>query len=160
MSRKLPLNEEQRAEASRNVPLEVVESVRHVAGVLSMGRYDDPNSGTSSFSILLGSAPHLDMHYTIFGRVTKGMETLRKMEELPTRQEGIFVMPLEPVVIESVYWRRESLSDDSEDLINQKLTLPGNRDDSKKFSTIEECQAMYSAQSVDLQRTREKCLPH
>jgi len=37
------------------------------AGVLSMGRYDDPNSGTSSFSFLLGAAPHLDMKYTIFG---------------------------------------------------------------------------------------------
>lgn len=35
-------------------------------GVLSMGRYDDPNSATSSFSILLGDAPHLDMHYAIF----------------------------------------------------------------------------------------------
>jgi cyclophilin family peptidyl-prolyl cis-trans isomerase len=37
------------------------------AGVLSMGRYDDPNSGSSSFSFLLGAAPHLDMKYTIFG---------------------------------------------------------------------------------------------
>jgi cyclophilin family peptidyl-prolyl cis-trans isomerase len=37
------------------------------AGVLSMGRHNDPNSGTSSFSFLLGSAPHLDMQYTIFG---------------------------------------------------------------------------------------------
>ena len=35
-------------------------------GVLSMGRYDDPNSGTSSFSMLLGNAAHLDMTYTIF----------------------------------------------------------------------------------------------
>lgn len=32
-----------------------------------MGRYDDPNSGSSSFSFLLGAAPHLDMQYTIFG---------------------------------------------------------------------------------------------
>lgn len=39
------------------------------AGVVSMGRYDDPNSGKSSFSMLLGAAPHLDMHYTIFGCV-------------------------------------------------------------------------------------------
>jgi cyclophilin family peptidyl-prolyl cis-trans isomerase len=32
-----------------------------------MARGSDPNSGGSSFSILLGSAPHLDMQYTIFG---------------------------------------------------------------------------------------------
>eukprot|EP00955_Chlamydomonas_euryale_P074235 361979-Chlamydomonas_euryale.AAC.2 len=52
---------------SRPVPhAQVVPDVKHVEGVLSMGRYDDPNSGTSSFSILLGAAPHLDMAYTIF----------------------------------------------------------------------------------------------
>ena len=36
-------------------------------GILSMARHDDPNSGKSSFSILLGPAPHLDMQYTVFG---------------------------------------------------------------------------------------------
>lgn len=30
----------------------------------------DPNSGGSSFSILLGPAPHLDMNYAIFGEVS------------------------------------------------------------------------------------------
>lgn len=30
--------------------------------------------------------------YAIFGRVTKGDETLQKLEQLPTRREGIFVM--------------------------------------------------------------------
>ena len=49
------------------MPLEVRADVKHTLGVLSMGRFDDPNSGTSSFSILLGDAPHLDMQYTIFG---------------------------------------------------------------------------------------------
>ena len=28
----------------------------------------------------------------MFGKVTKGDETLRKLEEVPTRREGIFVM--------------------------------------------------------------------
>ncbi|GFH10220.1 PPIase cyclophilin-type domain-containing protein [Haematococcus lacustris] len=78
--------------AAKKVPLEVVQGVKHHAGVLSMGRYDDPNSGTSSFSMLLGDAPHLDMQYTIFGQVTRGMEVLHKLEELPTKREGIFVM--------------------------------------------------------------------
>lgn len=30
--------------------------------------------------------------YAIFGKVTKGDETLKKLEQLPTRREGIFVM--------------------------------------------------------------------
>lgn len=32
------------------------------------------------------------LQYAIFGKVTKGDETLSKLEELPTRREGIFVM--------------------------------------------------------------------
>lgn len=30
--------------------------------------------------------------YTIFGKVTKGMDVLHKLEALPTKREGIFVM--------------------------------------------------------------------
>lgn len=52
------------------VPLEVIPEVKHdKRGILSMGRHSDPDSGKSSFSILLGPAPHLDMEYTIFGQV-------------------------------------------------------------------------------------------
>lgn len=55
-------------EAEKTVPLEVQQHVKHhKRGILSMGRMDDPDSGQSSFSILLGPAPHLDMHYTIWG---------------------------------------------------------------------------------------------
>jgi cyclophilin family peptidyl-prolyl cis-trans isomerase len=32
------------------------------------------------------------LQYAIFGRLTKGDETLKKLEQLPTRREGIFVM--------------------------------------------------------------------
>ncbi|KAH0780957.1 hypothetical protein KY290_000555 [Solanum tuberosum] len=89
--RSAPMNEEQRAVAEKNVVGEFSE-VKHVRGILSMGRHADPDSGSSSFSMLLGDAPHLDGTYAIFGKVTKGDETLRKLEQLPTRREGIFVM--------------------------------------------------------------------
>jgi hypothetical protein len=36
--------------------------------------------------------------------VTKGDETLSKLEELPTRTEGMFVMPLERITIMSTYY--------------------------------------------------------
>jgi len=35
---------------------------------------------------------HNEFQYAVFGRVTKGDDTLRKLERLPTRREGIFVM--------------------------------------------------------------------
>ncbi|CAN4123838.1 unnamed protein product [Withania somnifera] len=101
--RSAPMNEEQRAEAEKTVVGEF-SKVKHVRGILSMGRYDDPDSGASSFSILLGDAPHLDGTYAIFGKVTKGDETLRKLEQLPTKREGIFVMPTERITIHSTYY--------------------------------------------------------
>lgn len=98
-----PMNEEQRVEAEKTVIGEFSD-VKHVRGILSMGRYSDPNSAQSSFSILLGDAPHLDGQYAIFGKLTKGDDTLKKLEQLPTRREGIFVMPTERITILSSYY--------------------------------------------------------
>ncbi|XP_058777280.1 peptidyl-prolyl cis-trans isomerase CYP23 isoform X2 [Vicia villosa] len=89
--RSAPMNEEQRRVAEKTVVGEFSD-VKHVRGILSMGRHDDPDSGGSSFSMLLGNAPHLDGKYAIFGKVTKGDDTLAKFEQLPTRTEGMFVM--------------------------------------------------------------------
>uniref|UniRef100_A0A0E0MH02 Peptidyl-prolyl cis-trans isomerase n=1 Tax=Oryza punctata TaxID=4537 RepID=A0A0E0MH02_ORYPU len=101
--RTAPMNDEQQEEAEKSVVGEF-STVKHVRGILSMGRHSDPNSGGSSFSILLGDAPHLDGQYAVFGRLTKGDDTLRKLEQLPTRREGIFVMPIERISILSTYY--------------------------------------------------------
>jgi predicted RecA/RadA family phage recombinase len=100
--RSAPLSSVQRHEGSKTVPAEFSD-VKHVRGTMSLGRYDDPNSGTSSFSILLGAAPHLDGKYTVFGRMTSGDEVLNAMEKVETRTEGIFVMPKERIQIHSSY---------------------------------------------------------
>ena len=68
-----------------------------------MGRFDDPNSATSSFSMLLGRAKHLDGTYAVFGEVVAGDAVLQALEALPTRREGIFVMPTERIEIRSTY---------------------------------------------------------
>ncbi|CAN6675954.1 unnamed protein product [Malus baccata var. baccata] len=101
--RSAPMNEEQRREAEKTVVGEFSD-VKHVRGILSMGRHEDPNSAGSSFSMLLGDSPHLDGKYAIFGKVTKGDETLKALEELPTHREGIFVMPTERITILSTYY--------------------------------------------------------
>ena len=46
----------------------------HQRGTLSMARSGDPNSANSQFFICFQSAPHLDRQYTVFGKVTDGME--------------------------------------------------------------------------------------
>lgn len=102
--RTLSLDESQAEAASLTVPLEVHKSLKHDRkGILSMARQEDPNSGGSSFSILLGPAPHLDMQYTIFGVVTKGFDSLKAMEGVEIHRQGIFIMPKKRVGIHSTY---------------------------------------------------------
>jgi cyclophilin family peptidyl-prolyl cis-trans isomerase len=46
----------------------------HVRGVCSMARANDPNSANSQFFICFGDARFLDKNYTVWGKVTSGME--------------------------------------------------------------------------------------
>ena len=112
--RRAPLDAFQKEIASDAVPGEFQSTVVHRRGTLSMGRYDDPDSGTSSFSILLGNAPHLDNKYTVFGEMVAGDETLRQMEDAETRREGIFVMPRDRIEIISTYLKRAGTAKDAD----------------------------------------------
>lgn len=104
------LDARQRAAAEVSVPLEAGKGggwPRHDrAGLVSMARQADPDSGRSSFSVMLGPAPHLDGEYTIFGEIINKKEFeafKREVEALPTKREGIFVMPLERVEVLNSY---------------------------------------------------------
>lgn len=46
---------------------------KHVRGVLSMARSQQPNSANSQFFIVFADAPHLDGQYSAFGKVLDGM---------------------------------------------------------------------------------------
>jgi peptidyl-prolyl cis-trans isomerase B (cyclophilin B) len=61
--------------------------VRHVRGILSMARGDDPNSASTSFFICLGPAPSLDGKYTVFGKVTDGLPAIDQIEQAPRNGE-------------------------------------------------------------------------
>ena len=58
------------------------------------------------------------VHPRACSKITKGMETLHKMEALPTKREGIFVMPLNRITILSTFWYKV-------DRPMPMLTLPG-----------------------------------
>jgi len=49
---------------------------RHERGVVAMARRPDPDSAGSQFYITLAPAYRLDGQYTIFGRVTSGMDVV------------------------------------------------------------------------------------
>jgi cyclophilin family peptidyl-prolyl cis-trans isomerase len=53
---------------------------RFQRGTLGMARTQDPNSANSQFFIMFGPYPSLDGQYTIFGRVTSGMELVDKIK--------------------------------------------------------------------------------
>lgn len=64
--------------AMRKVPDEPSE-VKHLRGVVSMARTDEPDSATTHFFILAGDAPHLDGTFAAFGRVRSGMDVVDKI---------------------------------------------------------------------------------
>jgi peptidylprolyl isomerase len=49
-------------------------------GVVGMARSGDPNSAGSQWFVTLGDAPHLNGQYTVFGRVTVGMEVVDRLQ--------------------------------------------------------------------------------
>ncbi|WP_415310661.1 peptidylprolyl isomerase [Candidatus Nitrosocosmicus sp. FF01] len=56
----------------------------HERGVLSMARTNDPNSAGSQFFIVLNDSNFLDNQYTVFGKVTEGLEIVDKIANSTT----------------------------------------------------------------------------
>jgi cyclophilin family peptidyl-prolyl cis-trans isomerase len=71
-----------------NLSGEFSQTRKHIRGVLSMARADDPNSANTSFFIVLAPAANLDGKYTIFGKVVDGFDTLDKIEKVQRKADG------------------------------------------------------------------------
>jgi len=54
---------------------------KHVRGTLAMARSQDPNSAGSQLYICYGPTPHLDGNYTVFGKVTSGIEHVDRIKQ-------------------------------------------------------------------------------
>ena len=81
---------------------------KNVVGTLAMARTNDPNSATSQFFINLKDNDFLNPStqapgYTVFGKVTSGLDVVNKIKALPTGAGGPFPsdVPRTPVVIKS-----------------------------------------------------------
>ena len=65
---------------------------RHVRGVCSMARTNQPNTANSQFFICLDDASFLDGQYTVWGEVTSGMDAVDALPKgEPPRTPGKIV---------------------------------------------------------------------
>lgn len=84
-TRQAPLTEKQQKLVHNLQP--EFNDTRHVKGIVSMARGDDPASATTSFFICTGISAALDGVYTAFGRVVNGMPVVETIEATPRTGE-------------------------------------------------------------------------
>ena len=78
-------------------------SLRHDSeGIFSMANAG-PGTNGSQFFITLGPTPHLDNRHSVFGKITKGMDVIKKIGSAKT---GAGDRPVEDVVMEKVTIKR------------------------------------------------------
>jgi len=66
---------------------------KHVRGVCSMARAQDPNSADSQFFIMLDDTPSLDGQYSVWGKVTSGMEYVDAIKKGSPSRNGAVTDP-------------------------------------------------------------------
>lgn len=66
----------------RKIPAEFNDQ-KHVPGIISAARTQDPNSATSQFFICVAETPHLDGKYTVYGRVLSGLDVAYAVAHVP-----------------------------------------------------------------------------
>ena len=80
--------------------LEVSPKALHDApGVLSTANTGQPGSDGSQFFLMFKAASYLDGHYSVFGQVEEGLETLKAMEAVANPGDG---PPTEPLFIKKM----------------------------------------------------------
>ena len=87
-----------------------VTGIKHLDGTVSMARDDDPVSATTEFFICIGAQPSLDdggrrskdhRGFAAFGRVTGGMDVVRKIHAMPSKAQTL-TSPVEITSVEVV----------------------------------------------------------
>lgn len=68
-------------------------NIPHERGAVSMARSSDPNSANSQFFIVLEESKFLDGKYTVWGKVTEGMELVDNIKKGDSKKNGAVENP-------------------------------------------------------------------
>ena len=101
-------------EKTTNAPIqnEADNGLSNTRGTIAMARTNDPHSATAQFFINSVDNPRLNHRskspsgwgYTVFGKVTEGMEVVDTMSKVRTgRQGGMADVPIESIILERAY---------------------------------------------------------
>ena len=91
---------------------EADNGLKNEVGTIAMARTQDPHSATAQFFINVANNEFLNFKahnqrgygYTVFGKVTKGIEIINKIASIPTGSSGPFSsdVPKSSVIIEDI----------------------------------------------------------
>lgn len=94
------------------IACEAKNGLTNEMGTIAMARGKDLDSATTQFFINLDSNKFLNHYkdhpdyfgYAVFGKVTEGMDVLKKIASLPTKAAGPFKsdVPVEPIIVQRV----------------------------------------------------------
>ena len=79
----------------------ISNNLKHVKGVISMARTNDPNSASSQFFIMHADTQSLDGKYAAFGYVLAGLEVVDAIATCEVAGDANAPKPVKTVVIES-----------------------------------------------------------
>jgi peptidyl-prolyl cis-trans isomerase A (cyclophilin A) len=90
------------------IALESRNGLKNTVGTIAMARTANPDSATAQFFINTANNASLDYPqpdgngYAVFGKVTSGMDVVKKIEAAPTTsRNGMDDVPQQPIVIQS-----------------------------------------------------------
>lgn len=93
------------------IKIESNNGLKNDLGTVAMARTNDPNSATSQFFVNVKDNDFLNFTaetaagygYTVFGKLTEGLDVMQKIEAVATKQYGSHGdVPAEPIIIEKV----------------------------------------------------------
>ena len=96
-------------ESRQPIQNEADNGLRNTIGTIAMARTSDPHSTSAQFFINVGNNDFLDFRektqrawgYAVFGRVIKGMDTVKSITQVPTTTVGYFEnVPAKPIIIQ------------------------------------------------------------